>query len=124
MRFVFAAMLIAGSIVPGGAVQAQQIEKKEFNVIGTWNFLTNWQKLEQPLWTADLPAASNGSITGNIKSITELNLKGTELLRLIKREPLTVLFGQSGLGKSSLLQAGVFPRLRAANFCAQPTPRT
>jgi WD40 repeat protein len=36
-----------------------------------------------------------------------------ELLRLVRREPLTVLFGLSGLGKSSLLQAGVFPALRA-----------
>ena len=33
-----------------------------------------------------------------------------------ERNPLTVLFGQSGLGKSSLLQAGVFPRLRAASY--------
>lgn len=35
-----------------------------------------------------------------------------ELLRLIERETLTVLFGRSGLGKTSLLRAGVFPRLR------------
>jgi hypothetical protein len=35
-----------------------------------------------------------------------------ELLRLVLRERLTVLFGLSGLGKSSLLQAGLFPRLR------------
>jgi WD40 repeat protein len=34
------------------------------------------------------------------------------LLRLVRRERLTVLFGLSGLGKSSLLQAGLFPRLR------------
>lgn len=39
-----------------------------------------------------------------------------ELTRLIEREPLTVLFGQSGLGKSSLLNAGVFPRLRRAGY--------
>lgn len=39
------------------------------------------------------------------------------LLRLIERKPLTVLFGQSGLGKSSLLQAGVFPQLRATGYC-------
>lgn len=38
-----------------------------------------------------------------------------ELLRLVLRERLTVLFGLSGLGKSSLLQAGLFPRLRRAN---------
>jgi WD40 repeat protein len=36
-----------------------------------------------------------------------------ELLRLLRREPLTVLFGLSGLGKSSLLRAGVFPALRS-----------
>jgi len=39
-----------------------------------------------------------------------------ELVRLVRRNTLTVLFGQSGLGKSSLLQAGVFPVLREADF--------
>jgi WD40 repeat protein len=39
-----------------------------------------------------------------------------ELLRLIRRETLTVLFGQSGLGKSSLLNAGLFPRLRTEDY--------
>jgi hypothetical protein len=39
-----------------------------------------------------------------------------ELLRLIQRETLTVLFGRSGLGKTSLLRAGVFPRLRQEGF--------
>lgn len=39
-----------------------------------------------------------------------------ELLRLIKLSPLTVLYGKSGLGKSSLLQAGLFPRLRKEYF--------
>ena len=39
-----------------------------------------------------------------------------ELLRLVKRSPLTVLFGQSGLGKTSLVQAGLFPRLRQQDF--------
>ncbi|HMH49984.1 MAG TPA: hypothetical protein VK548_07105, partial [Candidatus Acidoferrum sp.] len=35
-----------------------------------------------------------------------------ELQRRIADEPMTVLFGKSGLGKTSLLKAGVFPRLR------------
>lgn len=39
-----------------------------------------------------------------------------DLTRRAERNPLTVLFGQSGLGKSSLLQAGVFPRLRASSY--------
>jgi hypothetical protein len=35
-----------------------------------------------------------------------------ELLRQVRRELLTMLFGRSGLGKTSLLKAGLFPRLR------------
>jgi conflict system STAND superfamily ATPase/WD40 domain-containing protein len=39
-----------------------------------------------------------------------------ELLRLVRRESLTVLFGRSGLGKTSLLNAGLFPALRREGF--------
>lgn len=34
------------------------------------------------------------------------------LLRMVRGAPVTVLFGKSGLGKTSLLQAGLFPALR------------
>ncbi len=39
-----------------------------------------------------------------------------ELLRMVRREVLTVLFGPAGTGKSSLLNAGLFPRLRQENY--------
>lgn len=39
-----------------------------------------------------------------------------DLLRLVEQRTLTVLYGVSGLGKTSLLQAGLFPRLRRAGF--------
>lgn len=42
--------------------------------------------------------------------------EAAELLRLIQLAPLTVLYGKSGLGKSSLLQAGLFPLLRRSHF--------
>jgi TRAP-type C4-dicarboxylate transport system substrate-binding protein len=85
MRSTIAAALFAGCVTLGGGVQAQQLDKKEFNVIGTWNFLTPWKDLEVPFWTKDLPAASGGNLKGNIKSVTEVNLKGTEVLRLLKQ---------------------------------------
>ena len=39
-----------------------------------------------------------------------------DLLRRVADAPLTVLFGKSGLGKTSLLRAGLFPRLREKHF--------
>jgi hypothetical protein len=38
------------------------------------------------------------------------------LVRLVARQRLSVLFGLSGLGKSSLLRAGLFPRVRPQNM--------
>ncbi|MCP5231500.1 MAG: hypothetical protein H6948_05305 [Zoogloeaceae bacterium] len=38
------------------------------------------------------------------------------LVRCVEDAPLTVLFGRSGLGKTSLLKAGLFPRLRQRGY--------
>ncbi len=43
-----------------------------------------------------------------------------ELFRLVERGVLTVLYGVSGLGKTSLLNAGLFPRLREAFYLPIP----
>jgi hypothetical protein len=40
-----------------------------------------------------------------------------ELARRVQRKLLTVLFGQSGLGKTSILRAGLVPRLRNHGYC-------
>jgi hypothetical protein len=40
-----------------------------------------------------------------------------ELARRVQRKLLTILFGQSGLGKTSILRAGLVPRLRAQGYC-------
>jgi len=40
-----------------------------------------------------------------------------ELARRVQRKLLTVLFGQSGLGKTSVLRAGLVPRLRSQGYC-------
>ncbi|MGH8152675.1 MAG: hypothetical protein ACREPF_08080 [Rhodanobacteraceae bacterium] len=43
--------------------------------------------------------------------------ESAELARRVQRKLLTVLFGQSGLGKTSLLRAGLVPRLRKDGYC-------
>ncbi len=40
-----------------------------------------------------------------------------ELGRRVQRKLLTILFGQSGLGKTSILRAGIVPRLRPMGYC-------
>ena len=40
-----------------------------------------------------------------------------ELGRRVQRKQLTILFGQSGLGKTSILRAGIVPRLRPEGYC-------
>ena len=40
-----------------------------------------------------------------------------ELARRVQRKLLTLLFGQSGLGKTSILRAGLVPRLRTQGYC-------
>jgi tetratricopeptide (TPR) repeat protein len=40
-----------------------------------------------------------------------------ELARRVQRKLLTVLFGKSGLGKTSILRAGLVPQLREHNYC-------
>ncbi|MBU2631652.1 MAG: hypothetical protein KKE61_23825, partial [Proteobacteria bacterium] len=44
------------------------------------------------------------------------SLETLELYRMIKRKPLTVFFGASGIGKTSLLCAGLFPLLRKDHY--------
>ena len=53
--------------------------------------------------------ASQNFFHGRIEDVADL-------LRSIRQTPLTVLYGKSGLGKSSLLQAGLFPKLRQEHF--------
>jgi tetratricopeptide (TPR) repeat protein len=42
--------------------------------------------------------------------------EAAELFRLIRLSPLTVVYGKSGLGKTSLLQAGLYPKLREQHY--------
>ena len=49
-------------------------------------------------------------------SSTAWRNESAELRRMVLNAPLTVLFGASGLGKTSLVQAGLFPLLRKEHY--------
>ncbi|HWV83244.1 MAG TPA: TRAP transporter substrate-binding protein [Hyphomicrobiaceae bacterium] len=79
--FSLAAFILGATVAAAGA---QDLPKREFKVLGTWSNLSTFQKIEQPFWTEDLPKASNGRISGQIKSQSELGLKGQELMRMLR----------------------------------------
>ncbi|MEL6961659.1 MAG: hypothetical protein AAFO01_02825, partial [Pseudomonadota bacterium] len=50
---------------------ADEVDTKEFAVVGTWGNLGNWKDYESKLWQRILPDASEGKITANAKPYTE-----------------------------------------------------
>ncbi len=92
MRRILAATMFAATMGLAGSASAQNIDSKTFNVVGTWSFLTNYQVLEKPFFTEELPKLSDGKLKGNLKALNELNLKGTELLRLLKQGVFDMAF--------------------------------
>lgn len=84
MRRILGLAALAGVLAATALPAQAQIQEKKFNVIGTWNFINNWKKIEAPFWNEQISKNTGGKMTANIKSITEVNLKGTEVLRLLK----------------------------------------
>ncbi len=70
-------------LVATGAV-AQDLPKAQYKVVGSFGNLTNWQMVEKPFWSEEVTKASGGAITATVQSTTELGLKGTEVMRLLK----------------------------------------
>ncbi len=80
------ASAIVGSLVALGSPQvAAEIQKYNFEVVGTWGFLENWKQFEKKFWTEMLPKASGGKLTANAKPYTELGLKGYEVMSGLKK---------------------------------------
>jgi TRAP-type C4-dicarboxylate transport system substrate-binding protein len=82
MGTVLGAIALAAAFA---TVQAQDLQKLQFKVVGSFGNLSNWQKIEKPFWDA-LAKQSGGALSATAQSTTELGLKGTEVMGLLKRE--------------------------------------
>jgi TRAP-type C4-dicarboxylate transport system substrate-binding protein len=79
------AAVVVGAMAYGVTSPASaEIDEREFKVVGTWHFLSQWKNHESRLWNDVLPAASGGKITANARPLTELGMKGFELMRQLK----------------------------------------
>ena len=64
--------------------------------VGTWGYFTNYQKHEGPFWNDRIAKATRGQIVGEIKPHTELELRGFEIMRLVKNGVFDFAFGLPG----------------------------
>jgi hypothetical protein len=73
---------------------------------------------QQPSVDADNPWLGLASFTEETRAFFYgREEEVAELSRRVQRKLLTLLFGKSGLGKTSILGAGIVPRLRGLGFC-------
>jgi TRAP-type C4-dicarboxylate transport system substrate-binding protein len=84
MKKVGMAVAFAAAMALAATAQAQDLPKQSFKVMGSFGNLTNYNQVEKPYWTEEVTKNSKGQITASIQSYTELNLKGTEAMRLLK----------------------------------------
>lgn len=80
MKTLLGAIALAAGIAQ---VQAQDLPRIDFKVVGTSSTLTSWARTEKRLWEG-LPKASGGRFSATAESITELGLKGPAVMRLLK----------------------------------------
>ena len=82
MRYAIGAALAA--VLAASPVAAQDIDEREFAVVGTWGNLFNWKEHESRMWNEVIPAASGGKLTANAKPYTELGLSGYEVVKQLE----------------------------------------
>ena len=86
--------------------------------VGTPNFEPHGALAASSLVDADNPWLGLDSFTEETRQFfCGRNAEIAELARRVQRKVLTILFGQSGLGKTSILRAGIVPRLRREGYC-------
>ena len=64
--------------------------------VGTWGYFTNYQKHEGPFWNKRIAQVTDKQIIGEIKPQTELDLPGSEIMRLVKQGVFDFAFGLPG----------------------------
>lgn len=95
-RTAIAAALTGAMLLGGGANALAEVKPYNFKVVGTWGNLSNWKIHENRLWNEALPAASGGALTAQAAPLTELGLKGFEVMRLLKLGVFDVAHGVVG----------------------------
>lgn len=79
---------VAVFVTLGGSANA-----KELQVLGTWSFMDQWNKIQKPFWSEKVGSITDGRVTGRAVSQTEAGLSGTETIRLLNLGVFDVVHG-------------------------------
>ena len=75
------------------AAMSQEMPDVHFKVIGGGSHNYTFSAVEKPFWEKTLPEASGGHVTAELAGLSEVGLKGPEILRLMRRNALDVGMG-------------------------------
>lgn len=87
VRAVATAALTVTAVVFGlHQVQAQDaIEKRKFNVVGSWSAGSPYPRHEKPFWSEALPKASGGKLTATVQAFDQLGLGGPAVFEMVQK---------------------------------------
>ena len=73
-----------------GSVEAADLERTHFKIIGENSAGLNYEELERPLWEEWIPKASNGKVTGDMMPFDQVGLDNATILRLLKQGAMDI----------------------------------
>ena len=94
-RTALAAAFGATAVLAAGGAAAE-ITSASLKVVGTWPNITNYYAYEKPFYLEKMPKFSRGKIKAQLNPLTELGLKGWEVMRLLKLGVFDVAHGVYG----------------------------
>lgn len=83
----------AASLIGVAAATSVQAQSQELEVLGTWSFMDQWNNIQEPFWNEKIREITDGRVTGNAVSQTDVGLSGTESIRLLNLGVFDVVHG-------------------------------
>jgi len=66
------------------AMEGPALPATHLKVVGGWDFLSQYRNFEEPFWTKTITEQSGGQITAEITAFNKLDLRGSEIIRLMR----------------------------------------
>ncbi len=120
ITFVTLAAFLGGMAFAAGSVVAADLPATNVKVVGVFSNINMFKTVEKPFWTETIPKESKGKISVDLLSLTDLGLKGTEQMRLMKLGVLEFASGNLSYMSADNIAfdatdlAGVIPTLEIA----------